>query len=80
MGLVWLVVLVNCAGRQVLSIYALAGDTTILGGRAYDDLKIVRTRAAEYYHRADNAGHLRAAPDHAWSGRPVQYSTAARWK
>lgn len=42
-------------GRQDSSIGALAGDTTILGGQAYDDLKILGTRAADSYRRVDNA-------------------------
>jgi len=42
-------------GRQDSSIGVLAGDTSILGGQAYDDLKIVGTRAAAGYRRIDNA-------------------------
>ena len=42
-------------GRTDSSIGALAGDSSILGGQAYDDLKIVGTRAADKYRRVDNA-------------------------
>ena len=42
-------------GRTDSSIGALAGDSSILGGQAYDDLKIVATRAADSYRRVDNA-------------------------
>ncbi|MDE2076864.1 MAG: porin, partial [Burkholderiales bacterium] len=42
-------------GRQDTPIGALAGDTSILGGQAYDDLKMVNTRAAAGYRRVDNA-------------------------
>ncbi|MFN4264793.1 MAG: porin [Aquabacterium sp.] len=42
-------------GRQDSSIGELAGDTSILGGQAYDDLKIVKTIAGDSYRRVDNA-------------------------
>lgn len=66
-------------GRQDSSIGALAGDTTILGGQAYDDLKIVKTRAAEYYRRVDNAVTYVLPQIMPGLSAQVQYSTAALW-
>lgn len=42
-------------GRIDSSIGALAGDSSILGAQAYDDLKIVKTIAGDSYRRVDNA-------------------------
>ncbi|HET8694450.1 MAG TPA: porin, partial [Aquabacterium sp.] len=42
-------------GRQDSSIGILAGDSSILGAQAYDDLVIVGTRAGKGYRRVDNA-------------------------
>lgn len=42
-------------GRQDSSIGILAGDSSILGAQAYDDLAIVNTRAGKGYRRVDNA-------------------------
>lgn len=42
-------------GRQDSSIGILAGDSSILGAQAYDDLVIVNTRAGKGYRRVDNA-------------------------
>jgi predicted porin len=42
-------------GRQDSSIGALAGNTAILGGQAYDDFKIAKTFSGDTYRRLDNA-------------------------
>lgn len=42
-------------GRQDTSIGLIAADTSILGGQAYDDLKMIKSAAADGYRRADNA-------------------------
>jgi len=42
-------------GRIDSPIGALAGDTKVLGGQAYDDFKIAPTRAGNSYRRVDNA-------------------------
>jgi len=64
-------------GRQDSSIGALAGDTTILGGQAYDDLKIVATRAADSYRRVDNAITYILPTVIQGVTAQLQYSTAA---
>ncbi len=64
-------------GRQDSSIGALAGDTAILGGQAYDDLKIVKTRAAEYYRRVDNAVTYVLPQVMPGLSAQVQYTTGA---
>lgn len=64
-------------GRQDSSIGALAGDTSILGGQAYDDLKIVGTRAADSYRRVDNAITYILPTVVQGVTAQVQYSTAA---
>lgn len=42
-------------GRQDTSIGLIAADTSILGGQNYDDLKMIKSAAADGYRRADNA-------------------------
>ena len=42
-------------GRQDTSIGILAGNSSIMGAQAYDDLKIAKTFAADGYRRTDNA-------------------------
>jgi predicted porin len=64
-------------GRQDSSIGALAGDSTILGGQAYDDLKIVGTRAADKYRRVDNAITYLLPTVVQGVTAQLQYSTAA---
>lgn len=64
-------------GRQDSSIGALAGDTSILGGQAYDDLKILGTRAADSYRRVDNAVTYILPTVIQGVTAQVQYSTAA---
>ncbi|HEX5310376.1 porin [Aquabacterium sp.] len=64
-------------GRQDSAIGALAGDTSILGGQAYDDLKIVKTRAAEYYRRLDNAVTYVLPQVMPGLSAQLQYSTAS---
>ncbi len=64
-------------GRQDSSIGALAGDTTILGGQAYDDLKILGTRAAGSYRRVDNGITYILPTVVQGVTAQVQYSTAA---
>lgn len=64
-------------GRQDSSIGALAGDTSILGGQNYDDLKIVGTRAADKYRRVDNAVTYILPTVVQGVTAQIQYSTAA---
>lgn len=64
-------------GRIDSSIGALAGDTSILGGQAYDDLKIVGTRAAGDYRRVDNAITYMLPTVIQGVTAQLQYSTAA---
>lgn len=42
-------------GRQDTSIGLLAGNISILGAQAYDDLKIAKTFSGDAYRRTDNA-------------------------
>lgn len=64
-------------GRQDSSIGALAGDTSILGGQAYDDLKITGSRAAGKYRRVDNAVTYILPTVLQGVTAQIQYSTAA---
>ena len=64
-------------GRIDSSIGALAGDSSILGAQAYDDLKIVGTRAAGDYRRVDNAITYILPTVVQGVTAQVQYSTAA---
>ncbi len=64
-------------GRQDSSIGALAGDSSILGAQAYDDLVIVGTRAGSAYRRVDNAITYILPTVVQGLSAQVQYSTAA---
>lgn len=64
-------------GRIDSSIGALAGDSSILGAQAYDDLKIVGTRAAGSYRRVDNGITYILPTVVQGVTAQVQYSTAA---
>lgn len=64
-------------GRIDSSIGALAGDSSILGAQAYDDLKIVGTRAGDSYRRVDNAITYILPTVVQGVTAQVQYSTAA---
>ncbi|MDE1999674.1 MAG: porin, partial [Burkholderiales bacterium] len=64
-------------GRQDTPIGALAGDSSILGGQAYDDLKMVNTRAAAGYRRDDNAVTYLLPTVVEGVSAQLQYSTVA---
>ncbi|MEY2837929.1 MAG: hypothetical protein RJB60_228 [Pseudomonadota bacterium] len=63
-------------GRQDSSIGALAGNTAILGGQAYDDFKIAGTFSGNAYRRLDNAITYVAPTFVPGLTAQVQYSTA----
>lgn len=64
-------------GRIDSSIGALAGDSNILGAQAYDDFKIVGTRAGDKYRRVDNAITYLLPTFMPGLTAQLQYSTAA---
>jgi len=64
-------------GRQDSSIGALAGNTAILGGQAYDDFKIAPMLSNNDYRRLDNAITYVAPTFVPGLSTQVQYSTAA---
>ena len=64
-------------GRQDSSIGLLAGNSSILGAQAYDDLKIAKTFSADGYRRTDNAITYVLPKLVDGLTAQVQYSTAA---
>ena len=64
-------------GRQDTSIGVLAGNSSILGAQAYDDLKIAKTFAGDEYRRTDNAITYILPKFVDGLSAQVQYSTAA---
>lgn len=64
-------------GRTDTSIGALAGNTSILGGQDYDDLKIAKTFSADGYRRTDNSITYLLPKFVDGLSAQVQYSTAA---
>lgn len=64
-------------GRQDTSIGVLAGNSSILGGQDYDDLKIAKTFSADGYRRTDNSITYIAPKFVDGLSAQVQYSTAA---
>jgi predicted porin len=62
-------------GRQDSSIGALAGNTAILGGQAYDDFNIAGTFSGKTYRRLDNAITYVAPTFVPGLSTQVQYST-----
>lgn len=63
-------------GRQDTSIGVLAGNISILGAQAYDDLKIAKTFAGDEYRRTDNAITYILPKFVDGLSAQVQYSTA----
>lgn len=64
-------------GRQDSSAGLLAGNTSLLGAQAYDDLKIAKTYAGADYRRLDNAVTYLLPTLVKGLSAQVQYSTAA---
>ncbi|MGE0110309.1 porin [Aquabacterium sp.] len=64
-------------GRQDTSIGELAGNISILGAQAYDDLKIAKTFSGDGYRRTDNAITYILPKFVDGLSAQVQYSTAA---
>lgn len=64
-------------GRTDTSIGVLAGNSSILGGQDYDDLKIAKTFSADGYRRTDNSITYIAPKFVDGLSAQVQYSTAA---
>ncbi|WP_294637578.1 porin [uncultured Aquabacterium sp.] len=64
-------------GRQDSSAGLLAGNTSLLGAQAYDDLKIAKTYAGDGYRRLDNAVTYLLPTLVKGLSAQVQYSTAA---
>lgn len=64
-------------GRQDSAIGLLAGNSSILGAQAYDDLKIAKTFSGDTYRRVDNAITYVLPKLVDGLNAQVQYSTAA---
>ena len=64
-------------GRQDSAIGLLAGNSSILGAQAYDDLKIAKTFSGDTYRRVDNAITYVLPKFVDGLSAQVQYSTAA---
>jgi len=64
-------------GRQDSSAGLLAGNTSLLGAQAYDDLKIAKTYAGDGYRRLDNAVTYLLPTLVKGLSAQVQYSTQA---
>ena len=64
-------------GRQDSAIGLLAGNSSILGAQAYDDLKIAKTFSGDAYRRVDNAITYVLPKFVDGLSAQLQYSTAA---